>query len=275
MVKLIVVDVDGTLLGKKKSVPSENIAALNEARATGIKIAIATGRNLKRAIDIARTIGIDKHQEYLICLNGGVTYKFDAAGEPQLIEETLFSVNDVKYIYDTAVKTKVNCFSYSEDPKITYVIKNRGVFIWFMKKISKRKAKIYGKDEMNQRAYKILACGKRANMNNLVEKVKQKKYEVYSWSYVSDKTVNIEISPVGVDKKHALEKVAREYAIQPSEVMYFGDGQNDARSIKWAGLGIAMGNASSEVKKVADDVTIHHKCGGVAHKIREIILKDN
>lgn len=274
MIKLIAVDVDGTLLGKKKKVAPETITALNAARAQGIKVVIATGRNFKRTEAIARAIGSDKNQEFVVCLNGGGTYKFDEQGQVQTINETLFSIEDVKYIYDEAVQAKVNCFAYSQDPKVTYVIKNRGFFIWFMKRISKRKPRIYNKVVMDMPAYKILACGKQAHMETLIKKVKVKNFEVYSWSYVSDKTVNIEISPVGVDKKHALEKVVASYKISPEEVMYFGDGQNDARSIEWAGLGIAMGNASEEVKAVANQATIHHKKNGVAHKIKELILEN-
>lgn len=274
MIKLIAVDIDGTLLAKRRKVSKANIRALNLAREQGIKIVIATGRNIKRAIPIAKLIGLDLHQEYVVCLNGGATYKFDEKGEAQLLEETLFSIEDVKYIYNSAQDCKINCFSYSENPAESYVIKKSGFFVYLMKKLSNRVPKVYIRDTMDQRAYKVIAYGKEDKINNLKETLKEKKYEIYSWSYRLKKSVNIEISPVNIDKKHALQKILRYYNLKSEEVMYFGDGQNDLRSIQWAGHGVAMGNAADEIKQEANHITLHHKKSGVAYKIHELILKN-
>ncbi|AHI52489.1 Cof-type HAD-IIB family hydrolase [Spiroplasma culicicola] len=272
MIKLIALDIDGTLLGSRKKVTKQNIQAIKAAREQDIKICIATGRSASRVEPIAREIGIIDNNEYIICLNGGGIYQYDKDKKLQKIKETLFSIDDVKYIYDNAVENKINCFSYNEDPKSTYVIKNRGAFIWFMKKISGRKAFVYDNQKTDQKAYKVIAYGKKKNILAAKPKFAAKNYEMFSWSYVSNKTMNIEISPVGVDKLYALQEVSKIYNIKQEEVMYFGDGDNDKRAIEWAGVGVAMKNAASHIKEAASHTTGHHKKSGVAQKINEIIL---
>ncbi|QEH61392.1 HAD superfamily hydrolase [Spiroplasma chinense] len=273
MIKLIALDIDGTLLGKKKKVSKRNIAAINAAREAGVKICIATGRSNARVEDIAKAIGITKNQEHLICLNGGGIYKYDENEKLQTVKETLFSIDEVKFIYNTALDENINCFSYSEDTKTAYVIKNKGPFVWFMKKITKKKIEIYKRDEMDQRAFKVITYGNKENIAKARKAFETKKFEMFSWSYVSNKTVNIEINPPGVDKLFALQEVASLYNIKPEEVMYFGDGDNDKRAIAWAGHGVAMKNAAKHVKEAAKHTTDHHKKSGVGKKIEELVLK--
>ncbi|QGS51581.1 Cof-type HAD-IIB family hydrolase [Spiroplasma tabanidicola] len=271
MIKLIALDIDGTLLGKNKRVSKKNIAAINEARKKGIKFCIASGRAFNRVDKIAKEIGINESLEYVVTMNGGAIYKYDKNKKPVLIKETLFDIDDVKYIYNSALDNKLNCFSYSQDIKVAYVIKNKGAFIWFMKKISHRKIKVYTKDEMDQKAYKIIVYGKKKLIEKCKETLSQKNYEMFSWSYVSGNTANIEINPNGVDKIFALQDIAKVENITADEIMYFGDGDNDKKAMEWVGLSVAMKNASKHIKKIATQITGHHKKSGVAKALNEYL----
>ncbi|QBQ07353.1 HAD superfamily hydrolase [Spiroplasma gladiatoris] len=271
MIKLITLDIDGTLLGKKKQVSKKNIEAIKKARESGIKICIASGRALNRIEKIAEQIGVMDSLEYVITMNGAAIYKYNQKKEPELISETLFSKNDVKYIYNCAMDNRLNCFSYSKDIKKAYVIKNKGPFIWFMKKISKRNIIIYKRDEMDEQAYKIIIYGNKKRINKCRETLELKKYEMFSWSYLSGNTANIEVNPNGVDKMFALQNIAKLENINSDEIMYFGDGDNDKRVMQWAGHGVAMKNAAKHVKKVANYITGHHKKSGVAQMIEKYL----
>lgn len=75
-----------------------------------------------------------------------------------------------------------------------------------------------------------------------------------------------------VSKGHALQEIAADLGIAPEEVVAFGDNHNDIGMLRFAGLGVAMGNAHDEVKAVADHVTLSNAEEGVAVALEQIIL---
>ncbi|AGR40844.1 Cof-type HAD-IIB family hydrolase [Spiroplasma taiwanense] len=270
-IKLIVLDIDGTLVGKNKQVPKININAINEARNNGIKICIATGRNLSRAEKIAKSIELDKNQEYLICLNGGAIYKYDENKNPILIEEHLFNQEDFEFIYENAKKNNVNCFSYAQNPEFAFVLK-KDLFTFVLKKVSGRKLMKFEKN-INEKSYKIIAFGNEKKISLLKKALSIKKYEMFSWSYISHSS-NIEINPEGVDKLYSLQKIANFYNIDKKEIIYFGDGDNDKKALEWVGYGVAMANADKHIKEISNDTTnLVNKKAGVGQYIKEKILK--
>ncbi|AGR41833.1 Cof-type HAD-IIB family hydrolase [Spiroplasma diminutum] len=270
MIKLIALDIDGTLVKRKNIVSKINIKAITEARKKGIKICIATGRNITRAKKVAKAIGIDVNQEYLISLNGGATFKYDENAKPILIEEHLFTLEDFKLIYDNAKENNLSSFSYAKDPNIAYVLK-KDLFTYVLKKYSHRKLVKYDRNKIKDTSYKIVVYGKPKGISNLKEALKEKEFEMFSWSYVPHSS-NIEINPKGVDKLYSLQNIAKKYNIKPEEIMYFGDSDNDKRAIEWVGQGIAMGNSKKHLKELAKDATKTNKRHGVGYWIKKEVL---
>ena len=80
-----------------------------------------------------------------------------------------------------------------------------------------------------------------------------------------------EFTPLGVDKVRALKDTFAELGISPDEVMSFGDAQNDLTMIKWAKVGVAMGNAVDEVKAEADYVTSSNNEDGIADALEALV----
>ena len=78
-------------------------------------------------------------------------------------------------------------------------------------------------------------------------------------NYVVGWTAWLDLSPVGVTKASGLEYVARELGVVPADVLAIGDGRNDIEMLRWAGRGVAMGQAVPEVQAAADAVsaTVH------------------
>ena len=83
--------------------------------------------------------------------------------------------------------------------------------------------------------------------------------------------VYFEFTPLGVDKVRALKDTFEVLGIDRSEVMSFGDAQNDLSMIEWAEIGVAMGNAVDEVKAKADYVTLDNNSDGIAHALEELV----
>ncbi len=84
---------------------------------------------------------------------------------------------------------------------------------------------------------------------------------------------NVEVSGPGVSKKSGVERVCAELNISMAEVMAIGDNHNDLELIKAAGLGVAVDNASPDLKAAADALTKSNAEDGVAYAIQEYLLK--
>jgi Cof subfamily protein (haloacid dehalogenase superfamily) len=82
----------------------------------------------------------------------------------------------------------------------------------------------------------------------------------------------LEIMDPRATKADALQVIARHYNIDQNEVMVVGDSYNDLAMIKWAGIGVAMGNACNAVKEAADFITASNEEEGVAEALRRLIL---
>jgi Cof subfamily protein (haloacid dehalogenase superfamily) len=95
----------------------------------------------------------------------------------------------------------------------------------------------------------------------------KKEAEVIDWND------GFEILAPYVSKWSAIKSLLREFRISPSEVVAIGDGPNDIEMLRNVGTGVAMGNASVEVKAAADFVTGHHENDGLAEFIERYLLK--
>jgi hydroxymethylpyrimidine pyrophosphatase-like HAD family hydrolase len=78
---------------------------------------------------------------------------------------------------------------------------------------------------------------------------------LHGTDYVVGWTAWLDLSPVGVSKASGLEHVCDKLGVSPAEVLAIGDGRNDIEMLRWAGRGVAMGQAVEEVRVAADDVT--------------------
>ncbi len=81
----------------------------------------------------------------------------------------------------------------------------------------------------------------------------------------------LEVGRAGVSKASALARFAADRGIDPADVVTFGDNLNDVEMLRWAGLGVAMGNAVAGAKEAADEVTLHHEADGVAVVIERLL----
>jgi HAD superfamily hydrolase (TIGR01484 family) len=82
-----------------------------------------------------------------------------------------------------------------------------------------------------------------------------RKLGLHGTDYVVGWTAWLDLAPMGVSKASGLEYVARELGVDASDVLAIGDGRNDVEMLRWAGRGVAMGQAVEEVREAADDVT--------------------
>lgn len=271
-IKIIALDMDGTLLNEKKQISEGNQEAINQAMEQGIYIVPASGR-IKSALpkEILTHPGIS----YGICSNGATVFDMktgNALFRCNLDRELVLQILEDLVGFDIIIDIFVNGKIISEE-------KNKQRLDEFeMSDVMKEFVR-------SSRTY-IPSCLLDFVMNEAVhierfnifyKTIEQKeaickrlsKYQVVIASSLS---INLEVNSQGADKGTALMWLANYLGILPEETMAMGDSNNDTTMIKKAGIGVAMGNAIQEIKDIADDITLTNEEDGVAFSIRKYVF---
>lgn len=276
-IKLIALDVDGTVMAKGK-VNDADKKALARAKANGIKVTIATGRAPKAVYSVMQKLDIVSYDTPIISSNGGQVFFFNPDKTVRYISNVGFIKGETDSLFHLAKDHGITLYCYTQDDDLAYANRRFHHFIFYMSKRSDRKLVKYKFNEKQLSPIcKIIAFGSRKTINQYRVEVEALGFPAFGYSYSSKARANIEIAPKGMDKRTALVEVAEQLSIKQSEVMYFGDGENDREAIKWAGIGVAMGNAKDHVKELADVVTDSQAKAGVAKQINAYLdnLKNN
>lgn len=264
--RLIVADMDGTLLNSRKEISPKTRDAINEYRKAGGLFTVATGRGLSTVENIAREILIDIP---VILYNGAQVYDF--INKKAIYEELL----DKK-----AYKTALNILHELHITFLAY----QGPHMWveelsdtIVKHLQKETIDIKNvsvasiSDFPDHGIHKILTI---TDQNRFSEFQKLfSRTEIDSVRFVQSEINYFEILPEDVSKGHALKELAAHLDIQLSQIAAIGDHMNDIEMISVAGLGVAVANAHEELKKHARFITRSNDDDGVAYLI-EMLLKD-
>jgi len=270
-IKLIALDLDGTLLDEKKRVPEANREALREASSRGIIIAIASGRMTPRIECVEDVLGIDCT---IIAYNGGKVLGPRKSGRPVIAHRPLPA--DVAEIFIRFSREKgllLNFYYedrlYAEDGPLRQPL---------MALYSGRTGAEYHIEEdlsrfLGREPTKLILLAVPEERDRLHEEFRSK-LAARAFITKSDPEY-LEIMAPGVDKGSALEEISRFYGIDASEVMAVGDADNDLGMLGTAGWGVAVANAGPHVKAAAKAVTERtNDEGAVAEAVRRWALDE-
>jgi len=261
--KLLVMDVDGTLVDRERRISARNASALAAVRERGIKLTLASGRSFESITPFAQAIGVDAP---LILYNGCRLQDFatkriledhrlpliQAQRALQLLERYDLHVN--LYLYDRVFIREVTEAARASMKKDNVTAEPVGDLPAFLK------------DDPT----KLLLIGKPAALARFRAEYLQGLS--FPPELVASEPDYLEILPAGVSKGAALVSLCSRLDILPQEVVAFGDGLNDLEMLKCAGLGVAVANAHPELKAAAGYVTAGNEEDGVARAIEKFIL---
>ena len=111
MIKLLALDMDGTLLNEAKEIPQAHITAIHQAIEKGVKLVLCTGRPLFGVLPYYKKLGLDLQNEYVIVNNGCSTHQTSDWG---LVDWQELSSADIEYLYDLAEKSDVQLTLFDE-----------------------------------------------------------------------------------------------------------------------------------------------------------------
>lgn len=268
MYKIIALDMDGTLLNGEKKVTDRVKKALNEAREKGVKVVLATGRPIAGVRRYLEELDLYKENEYVLTYNGS------------LVQETLsgraicdigLKGKDLEYFYELSKKLKVNIHAFSTE---------RGLITPKISKYTEVEANINGipinvvdfnEIKPEEDIVKIMFIDEPEILDRAIKGIPEKDFSNYG--IIKSAPYFLEIINKDSNKGIGLSHLAKEIGVKREEVIAVGDAGNDLAMVEYAGLGVAMGNASEEVKNIANYITASNEEDGVAEVIEKFILK--
>lgn len=271
MYKLVATDLDGTLVTDEKELTKKTVEVIKEASKKGVKIMISSGRSFYRLEKFIDALDLRKENQCTICFNGGMIVE-------NTTKEMIYSKNldseEVEELIQLGKALRLPIMIYTRDAHYVETIPE--VVRKNTKNLKGMNLKVVNFNQINfnkpeNYIYKVCFIDK---PEKIIEKRKQiseeilKKYEI-----TSSVPEYLEIVKKGIKKSEAIKVVMEKYDIKQDEVMAIGDGENDIEMLDFAGLGIAMENASDFVKGFANDVTTSNNHDGVANAIEKYILR--
>lgn len=270
-IKILALDLDGTLFTTEKTVTDANKEALKAARAKGVKVVITTGRPLKAIGNLLEELELVSEEDYSITFNGGLVQKNTGL----ILDKSALSLSDVKVIHqeldriglptDILSEGTVYSIPSSDGRHSQYNLANPLLTFIEIDSIE---------DLSDQIVYnKIVTVTDATYLDQQLAKANQDLYRDYE--AFKSRDVIFEVMPKGIDKAFGLNLLCQHLGLEAKHVMAMGDEANDLSMLKWAGLGVAMANAVAEAKAVADDVTtLTNDQSGVAQAIHKYILNE-
>ena len=267
MIKLIALDLDGTLTDDKKNITPHTLEALMQVQRQGVRIVLASGRPPYGMRPLARQLHMEQYGGIILCYNGG--HVEDCATgkvyvERQLPEGILPMLHRFQEESGMTLMTYYEDKIYTEHPADEYV----GISAY------NNKMQVVGvKNFITDTPRPLNKCLMVGPHDKQVVWEKKIQETTNDTLYVCHSTPYfIEILPKGIDKGPSLVRLCQRLDISPSEMMTFGDSNNDKQMIQLAGIGVAMGNADDDIKQVADFITLDNNSDGVAYALKHFGL---
>ncbi len=262
MIKLLAVDIDGTLLNSKHIITDKTIEALEYATNKGVHVVLSTGRPVQGIYDIYDQLGLNTPA---ITYNGAIVLEHKEGPiiyECSLLPEDTKAIIDQGNLLDTTIAIWYKSKLYTNKLNdLAYEYSN----------ISNVPPKLY--ENLNEicenGATKVLYYDTTLTITNLLQSLKG----VFSndVTFQTSRPYFLEFVNKRVSKATALTKLEKHYGISSNQIMSIGDGFNDLAMLNYSGIGVAMGNAPKEIKDQADFVTADCNHDGVAEAIYKYI----
>lgn len=252
-IKIIFFDIDGTLIDMDRKIMSSEVeTALIKLKENGVLLAIATGRPLSR-IPVFEAIDFD----IFLSFNGSLT----TTKEGQTIYKNIIPKKDVYQLIDNA--TKINRpVSVATETTIGANGKDQDLIDYYA--ISKQEVAVVNNfdDLLEEDIFQIMLGCYKEEYDALLENVEGAK--INAWWHRA-----IDVIPAGDGKGDGVRAVLEHFGLRADQSMAFGDGSNDLEMLQAVGVGVAMANATDDVKAVADEICGHVKDDGIYHYLLE------
>lgn len=266
-IKLVAVDIDGTLLTSKREITKEVYEAVQEAKQAGVKIVITTGRPIAGVTQLLTDLNLRDQGDYVITFNGGLIQ--DTATGQELVKETI-SYEDYLDIELLARKLGVHMHAITKDGIYT-ANRNIGKYTIHEAQLVSMPVFYRTPEEMaDKEIVKIMFIDEPEILDQAISKIPADYQERFG--LVKSQPFYLEIVNKAVSKGNAIKHLAEKLGIDMSQTMAIGDEENDRAMLEVVAVPVVMENGNPEVKKIAKHITKSNDDSGVAYAIRKWVL---
>ncbi|MDQ6827219.1 MAG: HAD family hydrolase [Candidatus Eremiobacteraeota bacterium] len=261
VIDLLALDLDGTLLNSREQISPRNRAAIQAALEQGIRTVLVTGRGVDTPIRISHELNLNLP---VICCHGALTKDF---GANKTLGHIPIPLQYAKPIIEYAETNELSIAIYSEE--YFYRLEGSHLFLGDMTGPAWREVKRFS-DVLHTAPTFIRFLGERsvqAMQRQFSDFPLNFRYEAWQ------RFVECAVTSRQAGKQQALARLCADFQITRERVLAIGDSPNDVPMLKWAGVGIAMGNSTPEVKKAVHYVTASNDRDGVALAVEKLCLQ--
>lgn len=268
--KLLVLDVDGTLLNSERELTKRTIQTLRKVQSIGIKVALASGRPTYGILPIAKAIDLDVHEGFIISYNGAQVIN---ASNGQVLFERNIDPQMVPYLEKQASKLGMTMAYYDGNEVVSTDVTNPHVIDEaHMNGMQLRQSDQLSMTLEDWPNEMMLFCDNEEELTGLDEHMQRHLNGVMDT--IHSNPYMLEIVGYQVGKSYAMSALVQKLGIDLGAVIAIGDGAADINMIQMAGVGIAMGNATEGVRLCADFTTLDNDHDGAALAIERAIMAE-
>lgn len=278
MIRLLAVDIDGTLLNSRGQIPDAHREALAQASARGISIMLVTGRSFHFTQPVAIALGLP----LTLVVNNGAVVK-DVSGRTllqrllpkgaalQVLRGTRPYEESVAVVFDRQDERQIvfERMDWSLPNRQGYYEKNK-VFIAPVAPLV---------DALTEDPIQVMFNGGVASMRALVDELRAmpiaEQFAVGLTEYEARDFSLVDVNAAGCSKGSTLARWVEARGFTREQVMAVGDNFNDVEMLEFAGTGVVMGNAADAVKARGFHITASHDDCGLADAIRQFALSSS
>jgi Cof subfamily protein (haloacid dehalogenase superfamily) len=273
-IRLLAVDIDGTLLNPQFQISEPDMAALRRARESGIEILLVTGRRHTFALPIAQLLGFDL---WLISSNGAVTRSLKG----ETFHRDLLPATTCRKLCAAMQDFRGNTvLTFDKETKGAIVLERMdeltsSIQRWLEKNMEYIDFVVPIEKSLTSDPVQAMFCGPIAHMHKALARLAdcglEKEITVLRTEYPIRDLSIVDVLNQGCSKGHALERWANFRGIARGQVMAVGDNYNDIEMLAFAGHPFIMGNASEELRGRGWGVTRGNDNSGVAAALEQVL----
>jgi Cof subfamily protein (haloacid dehalogenase superfamily) len=274
MIKLVLIDIDGTLVGDNKQIPERNHQAIQAIIQKNIKVTLVTGRSFHSSMDVIHAITEDVP---VVFQNGAFIYR------PQIdlvLRKEYLNPEIANFLVEQGRINQLYTILFTDflnpTDMIIETIYEGGYAPYLARNQTRTELVSQIKIHSTMKIAEVVLLGNEKIIQGIHQQAKKLFPEKFSpvKSFDLEGEVFFEFFGPSVSKAHAVHFLSDHFQIPLSDIMFIGDSFNDIEALKIVGLPVAMGNAIEEVKDRAKFISKSNNEAGVAYAIETFLLKE-
>ena len=267
MYKLVALDMDGTLLNSQKVITPRTKQAIQAARDKGVVVVLASGRPIEGMHHSLAELAMNSNDDYVLSYNASLVQR---VASKEVIRKQILTGADAKVIARLA--RELGTFVHAFSPERGLITEAHNPYTQHESDINGMPITLMDFVELSddEEIVKVMMVAQAPILTDAIAQLPAGLYQDYT--VVQSAPFFLEIMHQNSNKGTGVAMLAEHLGFDACEVICMGDAGNDQHMIQYAGLGVAMGNATDDIKALANHITLSNDEDGVAVVIEDFIL---